>query len=114
MINFISLCSPLHARERRPEQTAGYLFVHRLGFGAWRVLIRVDPDIAHRTLSRLGNRFPCPLHRWLNLARLGNFFAISTNHLAKLGKRHVAEFVSDITTVLTVLGELSIADLIHS
>jgi len=77
-----------------------WLLVHGLSFGAKRVLVEIDPDIDHGTLSRLGNRVPCTLHCQLNLTRLGNLFAISANHLPELGKRHIAEFIFDISTFL--------------
>src|SRR6478672_11775748 len=91
----------------------GYLsLVHRLRFGARRVLVYVDPDIDDRALA-CGNPFARFFQRRSDLSRLAYCDAPTAEAFGKFFEIDVAELVADATALGAILADLSATDLIH-
>src|ERR1700674_2757396 len=87
--------------------------VHGLGYGAGGIHRRIDPDIDDRGHAGLAHRFAGALQRSGDHRRVTDFFAVAAEHFGEFAERHVGEQVADVTALLTVFGELAIADLVH-
>src|SRR5947207_9859556 len=77
----------------------GGSLVHRLGFGPWRVLVRVDPDVDDGRAAVLLDGSAGASQGRPDLGRVADLLAIAAKQLPDLRERHVAELVADVAAL---------------
>src|SRR5262245_2553327 len=83
--------------------------VHRLVHGSRRERVLIDPDVDQGRLARLARA----LQRGPDVLRLAHLLPVAAKHLREQVVLHVTELVADVASLLSVLLDLPVADLVH-